>query len=291
MKVCFYTPYFPTKDYASSRIRSYYPYLGMLQLGIDAHLGFVAGCDFYVINKRADNRIIKRLLDEQRKGAKIVYDLCDLPPQQKLLDAADFITCPTEIQKLKIQQLCTKPVKVWRDCIDFGLTKGRTLKYLPNSVGWFGNWNNAQLPMETLKTYNKRKYIISDSKKIQEVYGHLLDESWRLIDWNPDTFLEAIKTIGLAVFPVPHSELYKSDNKTLLALASGVPVLVSEGSAGYNFLEGVKTGLGDASLIQQKTIEAIAPEQIAEAQKVMFQQRSYKAAAEELRDILYIRSQ
>lgn len=287
MKICFITQYLPAVNFASSRIRSYYPSIGVKLLGKESIFGFSSGCDYYVINKRAGNELIDKLLVEQKRGAIVIYDLCDFALEPKMTEISDVITCPTQVMKDLISEVTFKPIIIWNDCIDFMLQEPIKLESRANSVGWFGNWNNAQKPLETLNNFSSRKYIISDIDKIELNYSSLLDDNYRLIQWNQSNFLDTIKHIGQSIFDVPANEKYKSENKALLSLAAGIPVLISKDSSTYNLLESYKTGLGDFSLIEPNKFltEKEVDYQLKTAHKFMFKDRSYIAIAQQLIEI------
>lgn len=156
-------------------------------------------------------------------GIKIL-DICDevwKDDVRKFIEnirRIDAITVPTEALKAELGKITDKKIIVIPDGHDFGYYSTKTNnehKQKAKTVVWFGYSANFE-PMRELvgeiERHGLKLKVISD---YPVGFGEF-------VKWDVDTCIEEISRCDFAILP-KHRE-YKSDNKDLTAILSGIPV-------------------------------------------------------------------
>lgn len=168
--------------------------------------------------------------------ALTILDVCDadwLDPKSNVMEcarAADIITVPTpELARYFMCAVKTTPVFVVPDRIDFErLPKRKTHKGRANDVVWFGYSHNQRGQLEqtvsTLKHNDLQLHIISN-----EIDVNLPGLKVDFIPYDSERIHEDLQKYGdMALFPQhegqPYDKKFKSNNKTDLCHALGIPV-------------------------------------------------------------------
>lgn len=235
-KIAFLPYWVPVQEYASSRIR-----IALMYSAINDWEGYRAymwqgenvmppKSDIYIIGKSIHKGMLPFLEKEKGEGKLMVVDITD-PEFNGMVTAinlADVITVPTKaLKKLFLDWYgIGKPVIVSPDCIDYGLTEINKPAPKAKGVVWFGNYN----------TLTASRFGLWDCKLAGHVVGvitdtsHFKDPQFTRVKWKYSTFVPELRKWEVALlYHIPGS--YKSDNKLLVAIACGLPVICNDGTA------------------------------------------------------------
>lgn len=158
-----------------------------------------------------------------------ILDICDkvwvgdVKEFQRLIEPIDAIVVPTEELKNELKPITDKPVHVIHDGHDFSHYSNR----IPNKhvarareVVWFGYSQNAACLAPFINYIKsaglKLKVICQD----QNTYPLALADSF--VKWDVNTYIQEISKCDFAI--LPPNKNYKSNNKEVTALLSGIPV-------------------------------------------------------------------
>lgn len=238
--------WYPVNNFATGRIRSYYPAHLLNQLeGVAAKLGYDPKADIVFVSQLADDGLLNLL--NSNAGQFVIYDVCDKYYEDdrvvggvhaksrfyEIVHRANLIITSTLELKKEIYALkLNKPIVHIQDGIDFrefgGTLSSNTDTSHINTVGWFGNPGRGNLDsvvwlLEASLTLSKEIKLITKTKSVQ-TYPHLHKYA---VEWQYDTFIEELKTCDLILVTHARDEQNKSPNRMLTALANGVPVIVS----------------------------------------------------------------
>jgi glycosyltransferase involved in cell wall biosynthesis len=189
----------------------------------------------------------------------------------------DVFLVPTPEMRDFIQIYTHSKVEVLIDPIDFGLITSEKVRSEKNSrlrVVWFGypeSYSKSMVPFEETLIGMHRSgdiefHIISKNESYGEGPNGFMHE------YNPDTFLELLSNFDVCVlshlpFDFSISTQWKSENKAVLAINRGLPVLASKTPAYSRLLENcnVESSLFSTNL---ELKSAITRMQDADARKV-----------------------
>lgn len=164
---------------------------------------------------------------KKTKGVKIL-DICDEVWKGRREDflnniaTVDAIVVPTEGLKNSLSEITSKRIHVIPDGHDFDHYSGKVENKhdkKANTVVWFGYSKNFH-PVEPLLD------IIKSLKLKLKVISDLPVEAGEFKKWNVETYIKEISKCDFAI--LPKNGDYKSDNKTITALLSGIPVAKTE---------------------------------------------------------------
>lgn len=227
MKVA-WIPRYRVQEAASSRIRVYYLHKTLLERSIESVLEFNPTADVLVIQKAASKSILEAISDF--KG-KIIFDyddvdVCQLKYFNDVVSRADLITVDTPLRRTAVQALrLNKPVAVLPDCIDYDLEP------LPlsraDSLCWFGYGPNMASVYGMLEGAVEEGYdvrVITDCSAARPV-------EVECTCWNFETFIEDLRRSGIALLSHEGGDDAKSNNKMLVAVTAGLPVIAGPSSS------------------------------------------------------------
>lgn len=192
-------------------------------------------------------KVYKQYLIRDFPGFKIL-DLCDpdwMQEDMKLLEVAEYvdvITCSTQaIADFIKQVLPNKKVVMIPDRLNLDYFTRRKKHFDPaKSVVWFGYRHNAEkaLPhsLQSLVKSNLSLYVVSNKAYTPRMNFGIEIKN---IKWVPETAYQSIQLADMALNPSLISEAkakYKSNNKTLIAWALGLPV-ADDGDSMRRFLD------------------------------------------------------
>lgn len=222
MKVGFvlFSKYHQKKDIGSSRIRGEYLINNMPE------------AEEYIQGKKYDVIVFQKTywkeMIKEFEGIKIL-DLCDPDWHEtgqeivQMLNNVDAITCSTEALKNEIEQFSNTPVFFIPDRIDLKTLpkpKEHKIKKAKTCVwfGYSGNIEALEVALHKIKKEGLKLKVITD--------GSYNAQGVECIKWEIKTAYKEIQKADFAIFPEYTSGryLYKSNNKTVLAWALGLPV-------------------------------------------------------------------
>lgn len=224
MKIGFvlFSKYHQKKDIGSSRMRGEYLIKNMPEAE-----EFIQGKKYDVI---VFQKVYWKEMMRSFKGIKIL-DLCDPDWHEtgieivKFLNLVDAITTSTEALKKEVEQFTDTPVYYIPDRLDFeSLPKLKTHKIeggKAKTCVWFGyshNIESVEPAIPKLKKEGLTLKIISD--------GNYNSQGVENVKWDIQTAYKEIQKADFALFPEYKSGkyTYKSNNKTILSWALGLPV-------------------------------------------------------------------
>jgi len=217
------------RDVASSRVRGRW------------YIKYWPELEEFVYGKKYDFVIYQKayLLDHAKNydGIKILdiadSDWTEGQPIREMLEYIDAITCPTEVMADLFRQMTDKPVVVIPDRQDLEYCKVKKIhKGWAKEVVWHGYAHNSYVlgqAMPALLRLGLNLSIISNEminlkNQSEAVTGQSLNERWT--KWNVDTFCQELIKSDICLMPPAYkpNDRFKSNNKTTLAWAIGMPV-------------------------------------------------------------------
>ncbi len=238
MKTAFLTfeQHLGRKDIGSSRIRAKWPIKYWNQAGPD-----IGTAELFRMGEKYDAVIFQKAYWPEYarafKGIKIL-DLCDPDWMHwggkivEMIQEVDVITCSSQALAKQITRFTDKPVYVVNDRIDFEQVK-RTKVHVGDmkTVVWYGYSQNFPMLESTLGAIKKlglnliviadKTFALPSGMKGIEVTNY---------PWSADHWVDDLLR-GDVVLNPRHSKgrfKYKSDNKTTMAWALGLPVAHNE---------------------------------------------------------------
>jgi len=218
------------RDLASSRIRGrwiikYWP-------GVEE---YVSGRKYkFLIYQKAYLVEMAKMFD----GIKI-FDICDPDwVNQELviemIEVCDAVTCSSPALQEYLSRITKKPVYYIPDRIDMEYV-GRRKKIhrgQAREVVWFGYSHNSHTlksAVYALKRYKLGLSIITENMKTITAYSSSPDERRipeRWTKWDLNTFCDEVLKSDICIMPgsLRANDRFKSNNKTTLAWALGLPV-------------------------------------------------------------------
>ncbi len=218
------------KDIGSSRIRGHWIVQHWKEAGLD-----IGDCELYKYGEKYDAVIFQKAYfveyAKDFKGVKI-FDICD--PDwfhwsyrfKEMIDACDAVTCSSQELCKTIEGFTDKPVYYVPDRIDLKALPPRKVHLGPvREVTWYGYSHNFAILDSTVQALIKHDVgliVVSD-----DVYMPSQQNKVKLtnLPWSASYMKDIQK--GDVVLNPRHAKgkwKYKSDNKTTLAWALGIPV-------------------------------------------------------------------
>jgi len=170
------------------------------------------------------------------KGVKIL-DICDADwlhwgyRFKEMIEEVDAITCSSWLLTKSIRAFTDKPVVYIPDRLDLKMFKPIEVKdRQAKKVAWFGYSHNFFALNPAVIQLNKLKLellVISEKEYMPPVGYGKIKHSTKSFDW--DTLRENLKDVDIVLNPRSETGRwkYKSDNKTSIARALGIPVAFS----------------------------------------------------------------
>ncbi len=198
-----------------------------------------------------------KALEQRSQNAVVMLLMADFYPSSleylKLWENyVDVFLVPTPEMRDFVKIFTKKSVNVLIDPIDFGLTDSRLVEAKPPSplkVVWFGYPESYAKSMEmyagVLTQLHQQRdiefHIISKNDTYGEFAGCVMHE------YRPDTFLDLLCQFDVAVlshfpFDFSISTQWKSENKAVLAINRGLPVVASRTPTYSRLLESCAVG-------------------------------------------------
>lgn len=238
MKTAFLTfeQHLGRKDIGSSRIRAKWPVKYWNQAGPD-----IGSAELFKMGGKYDTIIFQKVYWPEYarafKGKKIL-DLCDPDwlhwsyKVKEMIEEVDAITCSSLALAKAVERFAgDKPVYVISDRIDFEQIK-RTKEHKGDAkiAVWYGysqNYPMLDTCIPALKRAGMSLIVIAD-----KVYTPASNSGIEVtnLPWTAETWIEDILKGDIVLNPKGSSNRfkYKSDNKTTLAWALGMPVATNE---------------------------------------------------------------
>lgn len=228
--ILLFEQYHGKKDIGSSRIRGHWIIRNWGKAGED-----IGTCEAFKHGGDYDVVIYQKAYFTQHanafKGIKI-FDICDPDwydwsyPVKEMLEACDAVTCSSLELTKAIQKFTKTPCYFIPDRIDFSTMLPPKKHYgETKTVVWYGYSSNFSILTSTLPALKRRNLdliVVSDDVYVQPSSSHLNITN---LPWS-EHWMSDIQKGDIVINP--QSKLgrwkYKSDNKTSIANALGMPV-------------------------------------------------------------------
>lgn len=196
----------------------------------------------YVTGRKYDFLIFQKAylvdLAKMFNGIKI-FDICDPDwinnePVIEMIELCDAVTCSSPNLYDYLKKITKKPVYYIPDRIDMEYI-GRRKKIhrgQAKEVVWFGYSHNSHVlksAVYALRRYKLGLSIITENMTTITVYGEMpedkrIPERWT--KWDLNTFCDEALKSDICIMPgsLRSNDRFKSNNKTILAQALGLPV-------------------------------------------------------------------
>jgi len=228
-KICWVPMYADVKNFASTRIRLFYPNESINKYHNEKYIseiGFNVESDVLIIQKRIDNQTVNYA--KAFEGLKI-FDFDD-PVHDKslfrtMMESIDLVTTDTLGRKEHFDSLGTgKKCIVIEDCLDYGIVDLLDTPDVKNKIAWFGNYPNVSSITWALDEIVRNGFqldLITDAKAINT------PPTIKKTQWGLDTFVNDLRQSNLCILSHRGSDSgVKSNNKMIVAIAAGVPCVV-----------------------------------------------------------------
>lgn len=230
------------KNTASSRIR-FFRFLEYLpsDFNYEIYSGNL-NCDILYVQKNARSNIIEVAKKAKELNIPIVYDIDDdfgIWPDMdeiEMLNLSSIVITDTDMRASYLKNYTKTPIKIVPDSLDYvsdyesKVIISETLK----NIVTFGN--NTSLNY-TSEFYNNvpENYI----KNYIGAFPNILCGNF--IPWQLSSFLQSLKCfdVGILVHPDDNKGNMKSNNRLLVCMSIGLPVIVSNTSAYSNTLKNI----------------------------------------------------
>lgn len=228
------------KTSASRRIR-YKTFMRWMPEGIEvSRYDGMLNCDVLYIQKLLRPWTINVARIAKKTGIPVVYDVDDIrenwtdKPYDKMIAAVNVITTDTYEKAEALRKHTDKPVVVVPDTIDYNLEPETSVEIRPEikRVVTFGRWQNLRPVADYFKEIDGEKIYISD-RPIKEL------SKYKMVKWDAKTFISELMKCDLAVLSHhPHQFVnMKSNNRLLVCMAIGLPVIASPSNSYMSTLE------------------------------------------------------
>lgn len=228
-------PYWsPIEDYASSRLRCLFHHENLNKYHSEnfrSTIGFnpdLADKNIIIITQRVKEDDILKIVDFKNKSKDniVIYDIVDTHYQNEKSDAfklCDFVIVANDLQRVLISKHTDKRVFVLPDCIDYPNQINSSIVPFNNNIVWFGN-NNGLNNIKNLLLYTlENKYNVNIIGQCK-FYGKLIPGS-KCIEWEYDNFIKNLRNNSIALLTHDLKQQQKSNNKLLVCIANGIPVI------------------------------------------------------------------
>ena len=173
---------------------------------------------------------------EAYDGIKIL-DLCDpdwlsgdllLKQMEPLVDA---FTCSSQGLADFVEKIVDKPVYCIPDRVNLDIMNAKKEhKGVAKRVGWFGYYHNAEAVLPYVIKYLDKlnlELLVISNQKFENTTRHDIGLEWRKFDWQSITD-DLLSCDMILNPPIPNvkkrSHMYKTNNKSLISWALGIPV-------------------------------------------------------------------
>lgn len=229
-KISWVPMYDDVKNFASTRIRLFYPNESINKYHSHEFLskiGYDKESDILIIQKRIDGETLKYV---KSFDGFVIFDFDDPVHNNSLfremMDYVDIITTDTLGRKEHFESLETgKNCFVIEDCLDYGIVDLLDTPEITNKLSWFGNYPNAQSIQWMLPHIINSNYelnLITDTRYIN------VSPPFYKTPWNLNTFVDELRKSNVCVLSHLGSDSgVKSNNKMIVSIACGVPTIVN----------------------------------------------------------------
>jgi hypothetical protein len=260
-------PYWtPIKDYASSRLRCFFHHQNLNQyhsedftstIGINPDL---ADKNILIVTQKMKDEDIQKVIDfkNRRKDNVVIYDIVDNyytdNKVKTIFKLCDYIVVANEIQRQLISKHINKKIFVLEDCIDYEEQLNSNIVPVNNNICWFGNNTGLNNIRSFLLNLLSLKYNINIIGKCN--YYKRYVPGGNCIEWEYNNFIYNLRNNSFCLLTHDLNQQQKSNNKLLVCIANGVPVISYQSKSYDEILR--KFGLDHAIIYnRQDLINAI----------------------------------
>jgi len=196
--------------------------------------------DLVIFQKCYNKKFLNLARELKIRKKKVCFDICDSEwtqredEVQKMIDMADFITCPTEMIRTKINSMSAKNCYVIPDGHDLEyyqpIQYAIIYKQEPLKMVWYGNSGTIITLQAIFLILNEicgkddTLTIIADERARSQAVG--LKIKHKFVEWELETANDEIRKHNLALNPkLDTFSYFKSNNKTATAYILGLPCI------------------------------------------------------------------
>jgi hypothetical protein len=247
------------QQFASSRIRVYYPHVTLLESGVHGSVvGLAPDADVLVIQKSLDSNVLEFARREFR-GRPVVWDFDDAfyshPRFPEMMELAQLVTTDTAARADQFAARGIGPAcVVWPDCIDYDPAAPMKPVERARGVVWFGNHTNlasVECELRRLCALDEQVAVITQPQET----AFLKSAGIEVIPWTLAGFTASLRRFRVAVLSHRGGDAnVKSNNKLIAAVTLGVPCVVWDSNSYSTVLH----EFGLARYVVRSTEELIA---------------------------------
>jgi len=233
-KLISWIPLYDTMGFASTRIRLLYPHQSINKYYSDQYesvIGYREDADILIIQKKLDAEALGYA--RNFKGFKI-YDYDD-PVYghenfRNMVNLVDLVTTDVKGSKALFDSMgLGKPCIVAEDCLDYGISELLEPAEAGRGLVWFGNAAcypsiHSMLDYGYKLGYNLR--LISDLNELQSLCPNAAHIRTERVAWSATTMVDELRRSSTCLLShAGGAEHRKSNNKMIVAIAAGLPVI------------------------------------------------------------------
>jgi len=226
-------PYWhPIEDYASSRLRCLFHHQNINKNHSDefnSSLEIHDNTNILIITQKIKNTDLNTIIEFKKKNLSniLIYDIVDNhynePLSKKIFNLCDFIFVANEAQYQLISKHTLKKIFIIPDSIDYPDQLDDEITKFNNNIVWFGNNTNVNCMIGYLRDLTLKGYTVNIIGKCDYLRNKV--RSVNCIEWSYNSFIKSLKNNCIAILGHDEDQQQKSNNKLLVCIANGIPVI------------------------------------------------------------------
>lgn len=226
----------PVQNYASSRLRclfhhnninAYHGKKFKSLIGIDPDLA-AKNTNILILTQRIKDENIPKVINfKKNKNNIVIFDIVDNyysdEKTKKIYNLSDYIIVANSIQKSLISKHVNKTIYILPDSIDYPEQLDTNCINFNNRICWFGNSTGLEYIKTFLIYLDSLKYDINIIGQIN--YFKKILNIGNFSEWKYDNFISNLKQNTICLLTHDLNQQQKSNNKLLVCIANGIPVL------------------------------------------------------------------
>ena len=242
IKISWLPFWYPLENYASSRLRCLFHHQNINKYhneNFQSSLTIDDDSKVLIITQKCNNIDKVREFKKKDRNNIVIYDIVDNYYQnetvRKLFAICDYITVANETQEIQVKKHITKKVFVIPDAIDYENDIKSDYIEFNNNFVWFGNNGNINYMLPFIREIKKTNYNINLIGQCSYIRNKAKDI--KCVDWNYRTFIQELRKHSVSIIGHATDQQQKSNNKLLVSIANGLPVISCNSKSYSNILK------------------------------------------------------